>query len=205
MSVDPLSTLLRQYVVGLSDATRGAILTELKHSGELTATQLARRLGLTVNNVYHHMRVLTQLGIVERSRVVPGPTYVEKYYRLPPDLRAVVTRDPDWLDRTQATLTPAERQELMVGMCLNMAQLLQRAAQRYAQMDAEKFDHMAREQQLLMLSINEVSRKRLQARLQTLSKVLRDEHESGLWNQEGGTPHSDMVLMAGLPLLWDEE
>src|SRR5215467_14870572 len=164
-TMDPLSALLRQYIVGLSDATRGAILTELKHSGELTATQLARRLGLTVNNVYHHMRVLTKLGVVERSRVVPGPTYVEKYYRLQPELREVVTRDPDWLDRTQATMTPAERQQLMIGMCLNMAQLLQRAARRYEQMDAEEFDQMARGQQLLMLSINEVSRERLRARL----------------------------------------
>ena len=77
---------LRGFIRALSDPTRGAILTELEHSGELTATQLARRLGLTANNVYHHMRVLRELKVVGEPRVVPRETYVEKYYQLAPEV-----------------------------------------------------------------------------------------------------------------------
>src|SRR5215472_13102140 len=97
---ETLEELLRSYIKALSDATRGAIVQELGHVDELTATQLAHRLGLSANNVYHHMRILLQLGVVDPPRAVPGPTYVEKYYRLNPQLR-LATEDPNWLDRTQ--------------------------------------------------------------------------------------------------------
>src|SRR5215831_6971850 len=100
---ESLEELLRNYIKALSEATRGAIVQELGNADELTATQLAHRLSLSANNVYHHMRVLLQLGVVTPPRSVPGPTYVEKYYRLDPELRRA-TEDPNWLDRTQATM-----------------------------------------------------------------------------------------------------
>src|SRR6476619_903324 len=132
--------VLHGLIRALSDPTRGAILTELEHSGELTATQLAKRLGLTANNVYHHMRVLRELQVVGEPRVVPRDTYVEKYYRLAPEVEAALANDPEWRDMAQRELSAEERKELFISMCLEMAQLLQRAARRYAEMDAETFD-----------------------------------------------------------------
>lgn len=198
---ETLEELLRSYVTALSDATRGAIVQELGHADELTATQLARRLGLTANNVYHHMRILLQLGVVSPPRAVPGPTYVEKYYRINPELRRA-TEDPNWLDRTQTTMTAAERKALVIGMCLMMAHRLQRAARRYEAMDAEAFDQMAYTDQLVMVSINDMGRDRLIARLHALRAMIQREIE-GHPQSETHSPETDMVLMAGLPAIWD--
>jgi len=195
---------LRGFIRALSDPTRGAILTELEHSGELTATQLAKRLGLTANNVYHHMRVLRELKVVGEPRVVPRETYVEKYYQLAPEIQAVVGSDPEWLDRAQKDFTAEERKELFISMCLTMAQLLQRAARQYAEMDVAAFDTLMSQRTLGMVSINEVGQKRLESRLKSLRDTLRQEHESGIANEEQRA-RQHVVLMAGLPFLWDEQ
>jgi DNA-binding transcriptional ArsR family regulator len=202
--------LLRDYIRAVSDPTRGAIMMELHHAGELTATQLARRLGLTANNVYHHMRVLRELGAVAPPRVVPRETYVEKYYRVSDDLRAMGGSDPEWLDRVQGDLTAEDRKELFVALCLTMAQLLQRAARRYTAMDAEAFDTLVNERKLGMLSLSEMRQPRLEWRLNALRDMLRQEHEAGIADDvradgEGSAPPRHVVLMAGLPLLWGDE
>ena len=196
--------LLRGFIRALSDPTRGAILTELEHAGELTATQLARRLGLTANNVYHHMRVLRELGVVGEPRVVPRETYVEKYYQLAPEIRAVLDNDPEWLDKAQSGLSAEERKELFISMCLEMAQLLQRAARRYAEMDAETFDSLIQRRTLSMLSINEMGQARLESRLKSLRDTLRQEHESGIADDEPRS-RQHIALMASLPFIWDIE
>jgi DNA-binding transcriptional ArsR family regulator len=197
-----LEELLRSYIKAISDATRGAIVQELGHADELTATQLAHRLGLSANNVYHHMRVLLQLGVVNPPRAVPGPTYVEKYYQLNPKLRQA-TEDPDWLDRTQSTMTPQERQALVIGMCLTMAHRLQLAARRYGAMDAETFDLMAHTEELLMISVNDMGRKRLVARLRELRALLQREYEEFPPSSDSAS-ETDMVLIAGLPAIWGQ-
>ena len=82
------------------------ILVELNRAGELTGTQIAKRLDLTVNNVYHHLRVMRQLGVIDPPRIVPGDTYVEKYYSINPELRAALRLDPEWYTKAQEALGP---------------------------------------------------------------------------------------------------
>lgn len=195
---------LQGLIRALSDPTRGAILTELEHSGELTATQLARRLGLTANNVYHHMRVLRELKVVGEPRVMPRETYVEKYYQLAPEVQAVIGSDPEWLDRAQKEFTAEERKELFIGMCLTMAQLLQRAARQYAEMDATAFDALMTQRTLGMVSINEMGQKRLESRLKSLRDTLRHEYETGI-AEAVESPAQHVVLMAALPFLWHDQ
>ncbi|GEM_PF-1951213 len=201
--METLGDQLQQYIRAISDPTRGAILFELESSGELTATQLAKRLGLTANNIYHHMRILLQHGVVEPPRIVPRETYVEKYYRLKPEMEAVLHYDPDWVDRTQAEMTPQERKELLIHMCLIMAHLLRQAARRYEAMDANQLDQLSYQQQLAMLSINKASRERLGYRLTLLREVLSQEEET-FPGERNNSFRTDLVLMAGLPSLWDE-
>ena len=200
------SELLRKYIEAMSDPTRGAILMELAHAGELTPTQLARRLGLTANNVYHHMRVLRELGVVSPPRAAPRETYVEKYYRVAPELLAAMPTDPNWLDRMQADMTPGDRKALIIGMYLTAARLLTRAARRYEAMDDATFDEVIYRRQLGMVSINNLSRERLTRRLKALRDTLRDEYAAQ--EAEGGAADEqaerDMVIMASLPLMWDE-
>jgi DNA-binding transcriptional ArsR family regulator len=192
---------LRQYAEAIADSTRGTILVELDRAGELTATQLARRLGLTANNVYHHMRVLLQLGVVDPPRVVPGDTYVEKYYHVNLELRAALRLDPGWYDPAHETLTLEDRQSSVVSFCLTMSHLLRRAAQEYQEMDPETLDRHAREQQLMMFSISRISREELKARLQTIQLALFDGDSE--W-AEDLKPRTDLLLIAGLPSLRDE-
>src|SRR4051794_1988533 len=103
-----LTEQLRQYAGAMADPTRGTILFELDQAGELTATQLAARLDMPANNIYHHMRVLVRLGVIEKTRIVPGNTYVEKYYAIKQELRATLRLDPSWLERIERTLTPED-------------------------------------------------------------------------------------------------
>lgn len=202
--------LLRRYIQAMTDPTRGAILGELYYAGELTPTQIARRLGLTANNVYHHMRVLRGLDIVEPPRVVPRETYVEKYYRIAPETLAVLGTDPEWFDRVQDTLTAEDRKELIVALCLTMAQMLQRAARRYAAMDAHALLDLIHERKLGMLSINLMGRERLEERVRSLREMLLEEHEAGLTeprqaDSDATERPQNVVLMAALPLLWGDD
>lgn len=204
-----VAELLRQYIAALSDPTRGAIMVELAHAEELTPTQIARRLGLTANNVYHHMRVLRELGVVDPPRAVPRETYVEKYYRINADLVAAVNSDPEWLDKLQAPMTSADRKALFTGMCMTTAQLLMRAARRYEAMDDDAFDSLVYQRQMGMVSINHLTREQLMRRLASLRAMLAEEHAADAATQQGADakvpapPH--MALMVGLPFIWEDE
>jgi DNA-binding transcriptional ArsR family regulator len=198
--MDAVADQLQQYATAVSDPTRGMILMELDRAGELTATQLARRLGLTPNNVYHHMRVLRRLDVVEPPRPVPGETYVEKYYRLRPEIQAAVRLEPDWYDQVQTGMTTEDRRAVLASMCLTMAHLLRQAARHYQEMDADTLDEFARQQKLILLSVQEVSRERLQFRLEALREVLAREGEQFAGEP---SPPTDLLLIAGLPSVWD--
>lgn len=195
-----ISQCLQQYATAMSDPTRAMILLELDHAGELTATQLARRLGLTANNVYHHMRVLRRLSVVSPPRAVAGDTYVEKYYRIDPELQSALKTAPKWLDQIMSTATSEDRKEMLISICITMAHLLHRAARRYRAMDAAELDRMAYQQQLAMVSINEMSRDQFTARLAGLRELLASEEERYATNDAATT---DVVLIATLPLLWE--
>lgn len=200
---DSIGEGLQQLIVALSDPTRAAIIGELGHARELTPTQLARRLGLTPNNVYHHIRVLRGMGLLEEPRAVPGPTYVEKYYRMKP-LLLTATTDPNWVDRTQVTMTPEQRQAFFVGHLLQMAALLRRAAQRYAALDPADFERL-RDQAIIMSSVNDASRTRLVHRLKAWRDELTDEYERMPPGASDAGPETNLLIMAGLPNFWDEE
>jgi DNA-binding transcriptional ArsR family regulator len=200
--------LLRNYITAMTDPTRGIILMELAHAGELTPTQLAKRLALTANNVYHHMRVLRGLGVVDPPRAVARETYVEKYYRITPELVKLTGSDPSWLDRAQANMSLSARKSLMVGMYLTAARMLTRAAQRYEAMDDALFEEIIFKRQLGMVSLNDMTRERLVGRLAALRGALSAEHEASVAagdEERTVNTEQDMVIMASLPLIWDDE
>lgn len=209
---------MRQYMMAMYDPTRGAILMELGQAGELTPTQIARRLGISANNVYHHMRVLRELGVVDPPRAVPRETYVEKYYRINPELAAAINSDPNWVDNSQEQMTAADRKALFCGMYMTMAHLLMRAARRYQAMDDAEFERRFYDTQEIMASVNTMDRAKLMRRLTSVRAMLAEEWRSdaearGATDEPADEPaklagaHADrnLVLMAALPLLWDDE
>ena len=198
-----LADQVRACVTAMEDPTRGLILMELAQADELTPTQIARRLGIPPNNVYHHMRVLRRLDIVEPPRAVPGETYVEKYYRLKPDLRRLLRQDPEWIDRTQEQMSAEERKALAISMCLGQIHLLQQAVRRYQAMDTETFDRVAYRERLGMSSVTRLDRASYQRLLSALRDVVVQEHELLAGKEEQRA--TDAVLVSALPMLWEEE
>ncbi len=197
-NVPEIAEQLHQYATAIADPTRGMLLVEIDRAGEATATQLARRLGLTANNVYHHMRILLRLGLVDPPRIVPGPTYVEKYFRINPQIRAALRLDPGWYDRVGATITPEDRQAVLVSVCLTMAHLLRQAAHEYAELDPETLDRHMKNGNLILQSINRISREQLELRLPVLREALEkfDEHAA-----EDVASRTDLMIIAALPAL----
>jgi DNA-binding transcriptional ArsR family regulator len=187
---------LRQYAQAIADPTRGMIVLELDQADELTATQLARRLDLTANNVYHHMRVLLNAGVVDTPRAVPGDTYVEKYYRLNPELRAALRLDQKWFEDVGNALDPADRQALVAGVCMTMSQLLRRAAFSLGAMDAATFDRYLDERRFY-LSINRLGQTQMAQRLKSMRELFDQEDRAFA---EDTSPRSELMIIAGLPL-----
>lgn len=196
-----VSEQLRRYAAAARDPTRGSILIELGRAGEATATQLARRLGQTPNNVYHHLRVLLELGVVEPPRSVPGPTYVEKFYRITDETRAALHMDYGWYHRqAQDSLTLEDRKALIVSMCYMYAHLLRQTAREYEALDAAELDRVINEDKLLLLSFSRIGRNQFKARLAALRSMM--EHEAFEF-AEDTSPRSDLAIMAMLPFLLD--
>ena len=197
-----LGQRLSNLVEALGDATRGAILLELEHPEERTPTQLARALGVSANNVYHHMRVLRRLEVVAPPRAVPGPTYVEKYYRLHPDL-VRATRDPFWLDQVLEGERPDVHRRLMAAELLLLAHLLRRAAAQTETLSNQQVREQ-RARALSMVSVGRVSRPRYLKRLERMRAIVSAEGEDGREAAEDRR-EEDLVIMVGIPALWSDE
>ena len=195
---------LQRCLTAAADPTRGLILMELAQSEEMTPTQIARRLGVPPNNVYHHMRVLRRLEVVDPPRAVPGETYVEKYYRLKPELRRLLRQDPEWIDRALAEMTAEERKTLAISMCLGQIHLLQQAIRRYQSMDTETFDRVAHQEQLSMSSVTRLDRASYKRFLVALRDLAVSEHATLAKAGESGAA-TDVVLISALPMLWEDQ
>lgn len=195
---------LQRSVTAAADPTRGLILMELAQTEEMTPTQIARRLGVPPNNVYHHMRVLLRLDVVDPPRAVPGETYVEKYYRLKPEVRRLLRRDPEWIDRALAEMTGEERKALAISMCLGQIHLLQQAIRRYQSMDTETFDRIAYQEQLSMSSVTRLDRASYKRFLAALRDLAVSEHATLAKTSESKAA-TDVVLISALPMLWDDQ
>ncbi len=170
--------LLERYVEALSEPTRANLLLELEDAGELTATQLAKRLNLTVNNVLHHMRILKGYGVLASPRVVPGPTYVEKYYQLHPTIKTAI-HEPGWLDRSQQHMSLGMRQAFWVAFAMTLGQLMIRAAKRYQAMDANTWNDTVLKDSQGMLSLRTLATEQYRQDLALLRQsVVNREHDS---------------------------
>ena len=198
MATLAVSDRLKQFAAVMADPTRGLILVELDQNGEATATQLAGRLGLTPNALYHQMRLLVEAGVVDPPRAVPGDTYVEKFYSINPEVRAALRLDPWWYDRMKGDMTVEDRQAIVVSHCLMMAHLLRRVARAYASADSAALDSYISGHGPLVLSNKKVSRKELAFRTDRIREMIESSEREFA---EDTDPREDVVLIAALPML----
>lgn len=194
--MENVEPLLKAYIEALSEPTRASILMEIEKSTELTATQLAQRLDLTANNVYHHLRVIKRFGVLDAPRVVPGPTYVEKYYRLRAELRSAF-KDPGWLDRAQRDLSVPARQAFWCAFAMVAGQLMIRAAKQYQAMDPATWEKTVLQNQTGMISLRELGSSQYQKDLEMLRTQIVNRPA------DNGEAHQYILLIAALPGIWD--
>ncbi len=188
-----VKALLRSYLDAFTDPTRANLLLELQAADELTATQLARRLGLSVNNVYHHIRVLHRLGVLAEPRIVPGPTYVEKYHRVLPAITEAL--HPGWYDEASEELSTEERQVRWAAFCAMVGQMMLRAAERYAAMSPEDWDRTVLGPKNGMISVRLMATEQYRADLARMREMVSRPGPDG---QDVGR---QVMIVAGLPEL----
>ena len=79
------------YLALLTNPTRRSIRDVLSRYGELTLTEIAHRLGLSEQNVYHHLNKMVEAGLViKRKEKVKGRLVT--LYRLSDDYYNVVDK-----------------------------------------------------------------------------------------------------------------
>jgi hypothetical protein len=142
------------------------------------------------------------LRLVSYPRAVPGLTYVEKYYRLHPNL-AAATQDPHWLDRTLESEPPIVQRRLMAAELLPMSHLLRQAAARTEMLDDDAVAEQRRAARS-MLSLGRVSRPRFLGPLEAMRRIVEAKHER-YGEGSGAAVGTDLVLMVGVPDVWPEE
>jgi len=80
-SSDSVSNKKADYLALLTNPTRRSIRDILSRHGELTLTEIAHRLGLSEQNVYHHLNKMVEAGLViKRKDKVKGRLVT--FYRL---------------------------------------------------------------------------------------------------------------------------
>lgn len=80
--MDTIRYLSRDELSAVANPVRQRILDLLGTGEELSGRMLAERLVDPPSNVYFHLRVLADAGIIEVSRVVPRRGAVEKFYQV---------------------------------------------------------------------------------------------------------------------------
>ena len=86
----------------LADDTRRRMVHLLK-AKELTVSQLSQELGMTPQNIYHHIRKLLEGGLVEVTREEKIENFSEKYYRATAEIFEVTHGEGnEELDETEA-------------------------------------------------------------------------------------------------------
>ena len=71
----------------LKNPTRASIFYQLVRKYEASATEISRELGIDVDVVYYHLKLLREKGVLSDPRVVVKGNYIEKYYSLRRDFK----------------------------------------------------------------------------------------------------------------------
>lgn len=183
----------------LTDRTRGVIFHEFLIGGELTASMIAGRLGLTFSNISYHIRRLLDSGVIESTRKVVAGYRTEKFYGIAPELVSLLWGTPSALTDAYADMSAAERQTVHCTYLAIAASMLARASERYQLMDPDDFDRLFSQERLLMLGLGTLRREPFQQIVRIARAALPES-----WGDLGAETqwaHPDYMIFAALPEL----
>jgi predicted transcriptional regulator len=138
MPKTPLDRLMQTF----ANPTRSAILYELTRYPECSATDLAKILNQNVNNIYYHLRILEDDGIVNPPRSVVKLNYVEKYYSLSQKFRASVSVDKFTWKQSQEKLPIEQRRDIAITALNLITSILRWRTEEYKQMSNAQMDKL---------------------------------------------------------------
>jgi DNA-binding transcriptional ArsR family regulator len=190
MSDGSLDRLMRTY----ASPARSAILYELTRRGECSATDLAEILGQKVNNIYYHLRILEDDGIIAPPRSVVKRNYVEKYYSLNEKFLLSLNVDKKEWKRSQKDLPPEERRQIaMTGLNLIIS-ILRWRVEDYKRMTREEIDELWQKEWVTLSTFTQEQYETLVSRLEkTWLEAIKEFHHA---HSKGAKPFT--VVMAAL-------
>ena len=138
MTKTPVDKLMQVF----ANPTRSAILYELMRYEECSATELAKILNKNVNNIYYHLQILENDGIVDPPRSVVKLNYVEKYYSLSQKFLASVNVDKFTWVQSQKKLPVEQRRDIAITALSLITNILRWRTEEYKQMSNEQMDKL---------------------------------------------------------------
>jgi DNA-binding transcriptional ArsR family regulator len=163
-------------------------------SGEQSATGLSKRLKLKLTTLSHHLRVLSELKIIEQTRQVPfRGSAISKFYALSETIKQLCSVPLE----TPAGIAQDERRTLYVCSLQLASALLRQAASQYDRMDAVLFDRLFQQQKLGLVLIGALPR-------DSFFRLLQDIRASSDRNWRPSPPPwapngMDLAIITALP------
>ena len=103
-------------IQSLKNPTRASIFYLLARRSESTATEISKDLGVDVDVVYYHLKLLRRAGLVSEPRVVVKRNFVEKFYSIHPNLKEKLLRSMRELAEKEKELSTEEFRKIAIAL-----------------------------------------------------------------------------------------
>ena len=161
-------------IQSLKNPTRASIFYLLARRSESTATEISKDLGVDVDVVYYHLKLLRRAGLVSEPRVVVKRNFVEKFYSIHPNLKEKLLRSMRELAEKEKELSTEEFRKIAIALLSVVQSILAASIRRLKRVGSEVIDEI-REEESLESKIILCSKERYEQLLNKLRKVARGD------------------------------
>ncbi|RJS88790.1 ArsR family transcriptional regulator [Candidatus Bathyarchaeota archaeon] len=161
-------------IQSLKNPTRASIFYLLARRSESTATEISKDLGVDVDVVYYHLKLLRRAGLVSEPRVVVKRNFVEKFYSIHPNLKEKLLRSMRELAEKEKELSTEEFRKIAIALLSVVQSILAASIRRLKRVSSEVIDKI-REEESLESKIILCSKERYEQLLNKLRKVARGD------------------------------
>ena len=161
-------------IQSLKNPTRASIFYLLARRSESTATEISKDLGVDVDVVYYHLKLLRRAGLVSEPRVVVKRNFVEKFYSIHPNLKEKLLRSMRELAEKEKELSTEEFRKIAIALLSVVQSILAASIRRLKRVSSEVIDEI-REEESLESKIILCSKERYEQLLNKLREVARGD------------------------------
>lgn len=161
-------------IQSLKNPTRASIFYLLARRAESTATEISKDLGVDVDVVYYHLKLLRKAGLVSEPRVVVRRNFVEKFYSIRPDLKEKLSRSIRKLAEKEEKLSTEEFRKIALALLSVVQSILTASIRRLKRVDPRVINRI-REEDSLESKIILCSKERYEQLLSKLRGAVRGD------------------------------